>query len=411
MVAQLVAVLCILDFVAVDVGGLYPGEVFSLHAVVLTGSEAVPAHTLGLTVDGGQRFKVFAVLGRCRHFKGILGLREEVVAIVSTGTCERTVRFLREFLQPLVEHHGDDFLGVRVDVIVHITFLIIRESIVLHAEAYLAVRHLLVLSEDVDGFLGVRHLLVYDLCRVGRNGRLRPELLDFAFDMVYIHIADDDDALIVGTVPLLIVVAEVLIREIVDNAHQADRHTVSVLGVGIELRQYVVINPHDRAAAQLPFLVDDPAFLVDFLVGKRQAVRPVLEDQQAGVECALAGRRHVADTVDGLVDAGIGIQVAAELNAERTGEFQQCGVGEVLRPIEGHVLQEVGQPSLLVVLLDRADPLCNVEVGYMLRPLVVQDVVSQAVAELALPHVLVHGNRPHLLRRHHSRHKEQDNQE
>ena len=229
--------------------------------------------------------------------------------------------------------------------------------------------------------------------------------------MVYIHIADDDDALIVGTVPLLIVVAEVLIREIVDNAHQADRHTVSVLGVGIELRQYVVINPHDRAAAQLPFLVDDPAFLVDFLVGKRQAVRPVLEDQQAGVECALAGRRHVADTVDGLVDAGIGIQVAAELNAERTGEFQQRGVGEVLRPIEGHVLQEVGQPSLLVVLLDGTDPLCDVEVGYMLRPFVVKDVIGQAVAELSLSHVLVHGNRPHLLRRHHPRHKEQDSQE
>ena len=98
----------------------------------------------------------------------------------------------------------------------------------LHAETHLAVRHLLVLSEHVDGFFGVRHLLLNHLCCVGRYGGVRPELLDFVLCMVHIHITYNDDALVVRAIPLLVVVAEVLVREVVNNAHQTDWHTMTV---------------------------------------------------------------------------------------------------------------------------------------------------------------------------------------
>ena len=48
----------------------------------------------------------------------------------------------------------------------------------------------------------------------------------------------------------------------------------------------------------------------------------------------------------------------------------------MLRTVECHVLKEVSQTTLVVILLNGTDTLCNVEVGYTLRPFVVEDVVS-----------------------------------
>ena len=77
----------------------------------------------------------------------------------------------------------------------------------------------------------------------------------------------------------------------------------------------------------------------------------------------------------------------------------------MLRAVEGHVLEEVSQTTLVLVLLNGAYTLCNVEVGYMLRPLVVADVVGQTVGQLADAHVLVDGDRRHLLRCSHCCHE------
>ena len=74
----------------------------------------------------------------------------------------------------------------------------------------------------------------------------------------------------------------------------------------------------------------------------------------------------------------------------------------MLRTIKRHVLQEVSQTTLILVLLNRTNTLRNVEIGYMLRPIIVEDVVSQAIAKLTLPYILIHRNRSHLLCRDHT---------
>ena len=58
----------------------------------------------------------------------------------------------------------------------------------------------------------------------------------------------------------------------------------------------------------------DVALLVNLLSLQEQTVRPVLQDEQTRVEGSSALGGHVADTVNGLVDAGIGVQVRAEFN-------------------------------------------------------------------------------------------------
>ena len=99
----------------------------------------------------------------------------------------------------------------------------------LHTETNLAVRHLLVLTKHVDSILSVWHSLFYYLCSIGRNSRISPKLLNLILSVIHIDITNNDDALIIWTIPLLIIITEVLIRELVNNAHQTDWHTMTIL--------------------------------------------------------------------------------------------------------------------------------------------------------------------------------------
>ena len=56
---------------------------------------------------------------------------------------------------------------------------------------------------------------------------------------------------------------------------------------------------------------------------------------------------------------------------------------EMLTAVERHVLQEMGQATLALFFLDGTHFLCDVEVGTMLRPVVVADKIGKAIAELA----------------------------
>lgn len=55
----------------------------------------------------------------------------------------------------------------------------------------------------------------------------------------------------------------------------------------------------------------------------------------------------------------------------------------MLTAVERHVLQEMGQTTLALFFLDGTHFLCDVEVGTMLRPVVVADEIGKAIAELA----------------------------
>ena len=63
----------------------------------------------------------------------------------------------------------------------------------------------------------------------------------------------------------------------------------------------------------------------------------------------------------------------------------------MLCAVEAHVLKEVGQTTLCFFLLDGTHLLRNVEVGAVLRPVVVTDVVSKPVVELSDTHVWIDG--------------------
>ena len=140
--------------------------------------------------------------------------------------------------------------------------------------------------------------------------------------------------------------------------------------------------------------MDHAALLVNLLVGEQQAVAPILEHEQARVEGALASGGHVVDVIDGLGEVGVGIHIGTEVQTDPLDEVHNAVAlaVEVLTAVEGHVLQEVGQTVLVVLLLHGAHALGDVEVGTVLGIIVVTDVIGQAVVQLADTYGLVDGD-------------------
>ena len=171
---------------------------------------------------------------------------------------------------------------------------------------------------------------------------------------------------------------------------------MTVLTVGIECRQTALEHTLRGAAAQTPFLVDDATLLLYLFLLERQSVGPVVEDEQTRVHDAFTGCGHVRDVVNRLVNGGVGIQVLAEFNTHALTPAHQFVALEVLGAVEGHVLQEVSQSALGVILLDGAHLLRNVELGTLLGPVVVANVVRQSIVQLADAHVRINGDYRHL---------------
>ena len=198
---------------------------------------------------------------------------------------------------------------------------------------------------NVDNhFLVVCHGKVDALGTLLRQRNGRESLLDFLFHLVYVEVADHDNGLQVGPIPLLVIVAQILIREVVDDFHRADGQAVFVLCTCIHFRHGQFHESLDglSGTARTPLLMNDTALLVYLVVLQQQIVAPVVQHQQARVDDAFAFQRSRPDVIDGLVDTGIGIQVCTELHADglapgHNAQFLALA-GEILRAVEGHVL-------------------------------------------------------------------------
>ena len=104
-----------------------------------------------------------------------------------------------------------------------------------------------------------------------------------------------------------------------------------------------------------------------------------MHHEQRTVHDAFAIGRHVRQTIHGLVDRGVGVDVTAEVHTHRLEIVDDALTGEMLRTVERHVLQEVRQTVLMILLEDSTYRLRDVELAALFGLLVVTDVVRQAV--------------------------------
>ena len=224
--------------------------------------------------------------------------------------------------------------------------------------------------------------------------------------MVNVYITHDDDSLIIRTIPFTIVGTQGFWLASVDDTHQSDRHAIAILIALVKLRQIALQHELLTHHAHAILVVYHVALVVDSLLGQRDAVAPILEDEHAGIHCRGAGGRHIGEVINGFVDAGIGIQVSAILHTDALQVILQGIALEVVGTVEGEVLQKVSQTALVIILIDRTHFLSDVETCHMLRESIMTNVVGQSIVEMAYLHILVHWDRRHLLCRRIS-HREQ----
>ena len=388
MVVDLVAAFIALVVTALEIG---------LHTLELGSGETKFSSTAQFLEYCHQCFLLLTVLGCQIRLESTLGLGKQIDAVVRLSSQEGTVRILGYLAETGIQHAADHVLHIVFHDIVHILLLVFRTGFVLHHHHDAGVLLLFVFFADIDSLGIIGNYLWNHLCSIGLQLDATEKALDVCLGLIHVNIAHHDDGLIVGTIPFTIISAQSLGLEVIHNLHQSDRHAMAVLTARIKGRKSTLQHALGGTGTHAPFFVNDTTLLVNLLFFEQKSVRPVFQYKQTGIECSLTLGRNIANTIDRFIDTGIGIEVAAELHTQRAGVVDDAITLEIIRAIESHVLQEMSQTALVIVLLNTSHTLCNVEVGHILRPVVFTDVISQTIVQLSHFHVFVNGNGWHLL--------------
>ena len=158
----------------------------------------------------------------------LLGLTQLHVAMLSLCQSIRSIRPGGDVVQAIHHHHVRHVQHVFGGKRQHRVAERIGQYIILEVELHQRVALLLVLSDGYHRFGKIIYRIINTFGRLGRKLNRRKQLLDFRFDAVYIHITYHHDSLQVGAIPFLVIIAQNLIREMVDNRHQSDRRTAAI---------------------------------------------------------------------------------------------------------------------------------------------------------------------------------------
>ena len=94
---------------------------------------------------------------------------------------------------------------------------------------------LLIFVDNIDWLHRRRHRIVFILSLVLRVLDRAEDFFDLSYDLIRIDIAYNNYCLEIRAIRFVVVSAKRVGREVVDNAHQADRHTTCIAAARIEL--------------------------------------------------------------------------------------------------------------------------------------------------------------------------------
>ena len=318
------------------------------------------------------------VVGHDRGHRRHLGGGHEQAAVGAGGE-ERRVRLLRQLAEAGREQARHDALG---------GLLAIGADRRLIARGDRA-RHV----DDGDRRLGIGgdgearagmlgHVEARPRLRRRRRRDPREVRLDQGFDGGLVEVADGDHRHQVGPVPVAVELLQALGREGADAVGRPDRQAIGVARSLEQHRHLLLQHAGVGAEAEAPLFQDDAALLVDLVGLERDAGGPVLEHEERAIDDAgVVGRDLQLE--DGLVEAGVGVDVRAEPHPGRLQERDDVLLREVARAVERHVLDEVGEAALIVVLEHGAGVDDEPQLGPPGRLGVAPDVVAQPVRQRA----------------------------
>ena len=225
--------------------------------------------------------------------EGILRTTEEEGGCTSCSTLERRHRLLAQLYQTVVEHGAYQTVDIIIAQVLLRVFLTVGSCLTLLVEMTEDNRLLGIFLYAYNHRVVVVDRIIYAFCGILRHRDRREGLLDLLLHLVDIEIAHHDDSLQVGTIPFMIIVTQILIREIVYYIHRSDRHAVFILRAFIHLWHSLLHQSlYSHACTTCaPLLVDDTTLLVDLCIFQQQIVAPVVEHQQTGVDDTLTLQR------------------------------------------------------------------------------------------------------------------------
>ena len=104
-----------------------------------------------------------------------------------------------------------------------------------------------------------------------------------------------------------------------------------------------------------------------------------MHHQQSGIDDSFAIRRHIRQTINGLVNRSVGIDVSTEIDSYRLEIVDDSLAREMLSAVKGHMLQEMRQTVLMVLFEDSTYGLRDMELAALLGLLVMTYIIRQTV--------------------------------
>ena len=203
-----------------------------------------------------------------------------------------------------------------------------------------------------------------------------PETFDLRLDSIDIDVPDHDDSLIVRSIPFMVVIAERLVFKVVDYCGVADHVAFGILRAGIHFGVHLFPYTAAGSTSGTPFLQNDTTLRINLFVQQQQSAAPVVHHQQRAIHNTLTVRGHIRETVNGLVNRGIGIDVSSEIDTHGLEVVDDSFSRKMLGTVECHVLQEVRQAVLVVFLQNSSHRLGDMELRALFGLLVMTDVIG-----------------------------------
>ena len=195
-----------------------------------------------------------------------------------------------------------------------------------------------------------------------------------------VEIADGHDRREFGAIPRVVKINESLARGFFDDGDQADRQTFGQQGVGEDVLELGDEGAEADGIARAFFAQNDAALFVDFGRIEEQAAGVIGKHAQALGERGRVSRGKL-EHVNGLIERGESVGVAAEAHAHALEKFDERARGVVFAAVEGHVFEKVGDAALGLGFIKRAGPDVQPEGGAVFGLVVVEQRVADAVGQ------------------------------
>ena len=205
---------------------------------------------------------------------------------------------------------------------------------------------------------------------------------DQGLDRRRVEITDGDDGHQIGPVPICVELLHPLVADVLNNVGAADGLPLRIARALEQDGELRILYALAGAQPEPPFFQDDAPLLVDLDRIEGHVAREVFEDEQRPVDHRGVARGDL-QFVHRFVEAGVCVDVRTETHPERLHEAADVLSWKVPRAVEGHVLHEVREPALVVILehgarVDDEPKLCAT-----LGQPVLADVVAEPVRERA----------------------------